>query len=160
VLCVVGNFDAAAQTGSFTFPSAGTWYDYLNGNTYTASGAAQNITLQPGEFHIYLNRNLVNAVVTSVVNVGNSNNQFSASVYPNPAAASTFLDINIISAGKVSVTLLNQVGQKVKDVYTGFLPKGKHQINFSDKITNAAGGIYYLTIQSGQTQTAIKLLVK
>ncbi|HEY6063264.1 MAG TPA: alpha-amylase family glycosyl hydrolase, partial [Chitinophagaceae bacterium] len=40
MLCVIGNFDVTPQTGSFTFPSGGTWYDYLNGNTITATGAA------------------------------------------------------------------------------------------------------------------------
>ena len=81
MLCVIGNFDVTAQTGSFTFPAGGTWYDYLNGNTFTATGAAQNITLQPGEFHVYLNRNLINAVVTSLpVEQVSMTTQLSASV--------------------------------------------------------------------------------
>ncbi|MBK8951116.1 MAG: hypothetical protein IPM85_00935 [Chitinophagaceae bacterium] len=35
--CVVmiGNFDVNAQSGSVTFPVAGTWYDYLRGGTIT-----------------------------------------------------------------------------------------------------------------------------
>lgn len=53
---VMGNFDVTNQTTAVTFPSAGTWYNYLLGGTYTATGAAQSITLQPGEYYVYVNR--------------------------------------------------------------------------------------------------------
>ena len=56
-LVVMGNFDVVPQTGSVTFQNAGTWYDYLNNTTITATGAAQSFTLQPGEYHVYLNTN-------------------------------------------------------------------------------------------------------
>ena len=55
-LLVMGNFDVVAQTGSVTFPAAGTWHDYLTGATITATGASQSFTLQPGEYHVYLNQ--------------------------------------------------------------------------------------------------------
>lgn len=54
-LVVIGNFDVTAKSGSVTFPSAGTWYDYLNGNTITATGVAQSFMLKPGEFHVFTN---------------------------------------------------------------------------------------------------------
>src|SRR5436190_6933315 len=52
----------SAQTATVTFNTAGTWYDYLNGGVFTATGSAQSITLQPGEYHVYVNRNLTNPV--------------------------------------------------------------------------------------------------
>ncbi|MEO8859782.1 MAG: alpha-amylase family glycosyl hydrolase [Ginsengibacter sp.] len=73
---VVGNFDVTSQTGSVSFPSSGTWYDYLNGTTITATGAAQSITLQPGEYHVYLNANIalpVTLINFSGKNVGHDN---------------------------------------------------------------------------------------
>ncbi|RYE13440.1 MAG: T9SS type A sorting domain-containing protein, partial [Sphingobacteriales bacterium] len=57
---VVGNFDVVQQTASVTFPAAGTWYDYLRPPaTFIANGAPQSITLQPGEYHVYLSTNVV-----------------------------------------------------------------------------------------------------
>jgi hypothetical protein len=50
---VIGNFDVVTTTGSVSFPSSGSWFDYLNGNTITATGASQSFTLAPGEYHIY-----------------------------------------------------------------------------------------------------------
>jgi hypothetical protein len=55
-IVVVGNFDMVAQTGSVTFQNAGTWYNYLTGGTFTATGAPQSITLQPGEYYVYTDR--------------------------------------------------------------------------------------------------------
>jgi len=73
---VMGNFDVVSQTGSVTFPSAGTWTDYLNGAQITATGVSQSFTLQPGEYHVYLNADIVLPVTLvsfSGKNNGNAN---------------------------------------------------------------------------------------
>ena len=58
-IVVIGNFDVVNQTGSVTFPSAGVWYDYMSGTTFNATGAAQSITLQPGQYFVYTNSDAV-----------------------------------------------------------------------------------------------------
>ncbi len=65
-IVVIGNFDVVSQTGSVTFPTAGTWYDYLQGNTITTTGSAQSFTLQPGEYHVFLNSSI--ALPVTLVN--------------------------------------------------------------------------------------------
>lgn len=160
MLCVVGNFDVTAQTGTFTFPAAGTWYDYLNGGTFTATGAGQSMTLQPGEFHVYLNRNLINAVVTPVSNNNTPGIDLLASVYPNPAQANTVLDVDVPQTGKVQVDLLNSLGQKVTTVFSGNLSRGKHRLTLSDKINNLPAGTYLLNIQAGNKTKPVKLVIQ
>lgn len=49
---VVGNFDVNPQTTSVLFPAGGTWYDYMSGNSVNVT-LPYNITLAPGEYHIY-----------------------------------------------------------------------------------------------------------
>jgi hypothetical protein len=158
MLCVIGNFDVTAQTGSFTFPSGGTWYDYLNGNTITATGSAQNITLQPGEFHVYLNRNLTNAVITPVSGLNGSGNQLLATVYPNPATTNSVLDMYIPQNGNVLVDLLNNLGQKIKTIFSGTMARGKHSLDISDKINNVPAGVYLLRIQAANKVLQVKLV--
>ena len=160
MLCVIGNFDVTVQTGSFTFPSAGTWYDYLNAGTFTSTGSAQNITLQPGEFHVYLNRNLVNAVVTPVTNNNTPGNQLLVSVYPNPAQSNSVLDIDVPQTGKVQVDLLNSLGQKIATVFSGNLSRGKHTVPLSDKINNLPAGTYLLLVQFINKATPVKLVIQ
>ncbi len=52
-IVLVGNFDVVSQTGSVTFPSIGTWTDYLDSTTKEVTNASQSFTLQPGEFHVF-----------------------------------------------------------------------------------------------------------
>jgi 1,4-alpha-glucan branching enzyme len=58
--------------GSVTFPSAGTWYDYLNGTTIMATGASQAFTLQPGEYHVFTSADI--ALPVTLVSFTGKNN--------------------------------------------------------------------------------------
>jgi hypothetical protein len=64
-ITVIANLDVTAQTKSVTFQSTGDWTNYvgngtgtgINGATganFTLTNATQSITLQPGEYHIYM----------------------------------------------------------------------------------------------------------
>ncbi len=160
MLCVIGNFEVTAQTASFTFPTAGTWYDYLGGNVFTATGGAQTFTLQPGEYHVFLNRNLINAVVTPVLDPNAPGTQLLGMVYPNPATDNTILEIYIPQTGRVQVDLLNNLGQLVSNVFNNSLARGKHSITLSDKINNLPAGIYFLNIQAGTRSLPVKLVIQ
>lgn len=160
MLCVVGNFDVTSQTASFTFPNAGTWYDYLNGGTFTSTGGAQNITLQAGEFHVYLNRNLVNAVVTAVSGPGNPANNLTATLYPNPARQNTVLKLNLPATGAVHVDLINSAGQIIKTIFSGALTKGEHSLSLDSKINNLPVGTYLIKIQSANRSAVTKMAVQ
>lgn len=53
---VYGNFDVMPQTGTVSFPSTGTWYNFFTGATTSVTTTAlQNVTLQPGEYYVFLN---------------------------------------------------------------------------------------------------------
>ncbi len=62
---VVANLDVVAQSKSVTFQSTGDWTNYISngsgtgingatGSNFTLTTAVQTISLQPGEYHIYL----------------------------------------------------------------------------------------------------------
>lgn len=159
-LVIIGNFDVNAQTGSVTFNTAGTWYDYLTGSTFTATGAAQSITLQPGEYHVYVNRNITNAVTTPVFDVNIISDKLLASIYPNPATTNSLLELSNPETGKVQVNIFNINGQKMKTAFSGNLAKGIHYISLSDKINSLASGVYMLNIQTNKQVSTLKLIVK
>ncbi len=53
---IYGNFDVMPQTGTISFPSTGTWYNFFTGaSTSVTTTALQNVTLQPGEYYVFLN---------------------------------------------------------------------------------------------------------
>jgi hypothetical protein len=160
MLCVIGNFDVTAQSGSFTFPSAGTWYDYLNGNTITATGSSQSFTLQPGEFHIYLNRNLVNAVTTPVIDINNPGNELQLFVFPNPVTGSSVAEIYVPGRSNVQMALWDVQGRKAADIFTGALSRGKHTLSLSGKTDKLPAGIYLLKVQTKNKSQSVKVVIQ
>lgn len=50
---VLGNFDVVNQTATITFPSTGTWYDNITSTSLNVTNTAMDITLAPGEYHVY-----------------------------------------------------------------------------------------------------------
>ena len=158
-VCVVGNFDVNATTGTVTFQNAGTWYDYLNGNTFTATGTPQTITLQPGEFHLYLNRNVTNVAPTPVTNINNQPSTFKVNVYPNPLIENGVLEIENEESGAASIQLYNGSGQKVFERSLGVLAKGLHKISLNkSERKNFSPGIYLLRISVKNSAQTKKLL--
>ncbi len=147
-ILIVGNYDIGPVTASITFPTAGTWYDYLNSGTITATGSAQSLSLTAGEYHVYLNRNLINAVVTPVSNNQNTGPQLIAKVFPNPVSNTSVLEIEMPQTGKLEVYLLNDLGQHIKNLFSVNLTRGKHQLSLSDKFNNLPMGTYLLKIQT------------
>jgi len=160
MLVVVGNFDVTPKTESVTFPVAGTWYDYLGGNTFTATGGAQSITLQPGEFHIYLNRNLVNAVTTPVININDPGNAVRVNVFPNPIDLTSRAEIFMPERGFVQVDLLNMQGQTIMKLYSGTLTEGTQTLSLSSKTNKLPGGMYLLRAHTTKSVNTIKVMIQ
>jgi len=52
---VVGNFDVVTSTAGISFPSTGTWYDNITGTSINVTSLPYNMTLAPGEYHLYSN---------------------------------------------------------------------------------------------------------
>ena len=159
-LCIVGNFDVNTATGQVTFQNAGTWYDYLNGTTFTATGTPQTISLQPGEFHLYLNRNVTNVVTTPVSNVNNPASTFNVNVYPNPLVANGILEIENNETGSASLQWYNESGQKVFEQSLGVLTKGVHKILLDENDRKGfSPGMYLLRIAVKNSVQTKKILV-
>jgi 1,4-alpha-glucan branching enzyme len=155
LLVIVGNFDVTGKIAVVTFPKAGTWYDYLNGTTIAATGSSQPITLQPGDYHLYLNRNVGNVPVT-----GNGQGALQLSVYPNPVDNTSVAAITLPENSNVQIDLFNAGGQKVQTIFTGVLAQGKHTLTFSAKTYNLPTGIYLLKAQTQTVSQSLKILIK
>jgi hypothetical protein len=149
---VIGNFDVVPQTGTVTFPTAGTWYDYLGNFIHTSTGAAQTFTLQPGEFHVYVNRNVNNLTTTPVSNLPWNGTTLEAKVYPNPVSANYTVEIKLPQSSTTRIDLYNNIGQYITTVYNGFLTTGTKTIPLA--APGLSKGTYFLKLQvKGSTKT-------
>jgi len=145
-LLVVGNFGLVAEAAAVTFQTAGTWFDYFSNTTFTTTGAAQSIQLQPGEYRVFVNRNVNNIAVTSIRNIPWNGTTLNARVFPNPANSNFTLQLKMPQSGNLSISLYNITGQFVLPVYNGFVQEGNRDINL--KKLHVAPGIYYLKVET------------
>jgi 1,4-alpha-glucan branching enzyme len=157
-LLIVGNFDVTGQTGSITFPTAGTWFDYLKKTTFHATGAPQSVNLQPGEYHLYINRNVSNIDTTG--GATGSGSSLTVVVAPNPVETSSVVKLFIPESGNVQIDLYNILGQKVSAVFTGTLSAGAHDVSLTGKTEKMLGGIYLLKVQTSSETKSVKILLK
>jgi 1,4-alpha-glucan branching enzyme len=130
-LLVVGNFDVVPTTGSVAFPNSGNWYNYITGGTRTATGAAENITLQPGEYQIFTSRDANNLIATPVRNVTNAVLDMRITIYPNPANNQSIIQYDLPESGNLTIDVLNITGQALTTLYSGFKAKGVQRVSLA-----------------------------
>ncbi|RYY98885.1 MAG: T9SS type A sorting domain-containing protein, partial [Chitinophagaceae bacterium] len=157
-ITVVGNFDVVAQSGTVTFQNAGTWYDLISNTTFTATGTPQNINLLPGEYHVYVNRNVNNVGVTPVSNLVTNGSRLDAGVYPNPARQQFVVDLYLPAAASTSFDLVNGAGQVVRSLRQSFLPRGRQLITLER--AGVPAGTYYLRIAAKSGTRVLPLILQ
>jgi hypothetical protein len=158
-ICVLGNFDVNPVTGQFTFPGAGTWYEYITGTTFSASGASQSITLQPGEYKVFLNRPLSGPITSLAENGGGSIAAFQVRLYPNPVTRAGRYEIDMKTGGQVNVLLFNSKGQQVKQLFSGRLSAGKHLLPLGEAVAQLPGAQYVLTVKNSSSTRSVRFIL-
>jgi glycosidase len=162
-ICVVANMDVVQQSGTVTFQNAGTWYDYLAGGTFTATGASQSFTLAPGEYHVYIDQNINGAVFTSVNNTNDPIKNMRVLVFPNPVKETALVEYDLPENGNVVITMLSPEGRSLGTIFKGYKAKGTHRTllntnTFSTK--KLPTGMYVLEIAVNNKRRVEKIIVQ
>ena len=146
---VFGNFDVVSRTGSITFPVAGPWYSYLVSGIRNATGSAESMTLQPGEYYVYTDRDINGQTITSVDDLRPDYTDRSMIIYPNPAGVNSVVAYEIPETGNVWISIWSMQGQQVSSYNAGTRAKGRYTIslgNQSFKMGNLSSGNYLMVI--------------
>jgi glycosidase len=156
-ICVIGNFDVVQQTGSVTFQNSGTWYNYLTGETFSATGNSQSITLQPGEYRVYVNRNVTNPIITAAPALPTPASSFTAKVFPQPAAGPSWLEIALPRSGNVQAQLIDANGVVVRTVADRRFVSGTHRLALEESLRGLPVGTYWIRLQSPDGVRTLRL---
>ncbi|MFC2101998.1 T9SS type A sorting domain-containing protein [Bacteroidota bacterium] len=78
--------------------------------------------------------------------------------YPNPCSDITNININLLQASDVSITLYNTLGQKVREYNFGMLSNGPHKLTLELKSLDR--GAYFYTMVAGRSNYSGKMLVE
>ena len=158
---VVGNFDLSARTATVNFPATGTWFSYLTKTSLNVTGTSASITLQPGEYHVYLNKDLSNTLVTSIFTPANNIMSGEFALYPNPVKTGTKLKYEIKKAGEVYIEIQDISGAKIDKVFSGLKSAGKHELILDQSLIqklNGKAGPFILSIRTANEQRTIKFI--
>jgi len=165
---VIGNFDVSGKTIDPNFQQTGTWYDYFSGESIDVTNASEEITLAPGEFHIYTSVQLetpdISDPSTGFDDVTKANAlNIRLRTYPNPATDRVKVEFSLENTiENADVSIFNINGQKVNTLFSGNLLKGQH--NFEWQLNNEQGnkvakGVYLLKVNANKINKNSVLIV-
>ncbi len=147
---IVGNFDVTQQNIAPDFQHTGMWYDYFYGDSINVTNTNGNISLEPGEYHIFTDVKLE----TPDIGLGLENNYIEngkiSYVYPNPS----YGDVNIVfylnERSNVELNIYNINGQKIKNLNNGYLGNGNHSFIWdamTDDGRSVDKGVYFYELK-------------
>ncbi len=146
----LGNFNVKEGNITPDFYSTGTWYDYMTGDSITVTDVNASITLAPGEYKLYLSKNIVNPYSISEKLPGN----IVVTVAPNPV--SDFATISISGQGlkNCSIISFDSNGKPL-----GHLYNGRFFNNLEIKWKPGSKGLNLLRFEIDGTVTVKKVIV-
>jgi hypothetical protein len=85
------------------------------------------------------------------------------SCYPNPSKAETamILDFFAIQDGIVDISIYDLLGNKIQNIFNGFMEYGINKINWNSKISNGSSlqsGAYIIVLKGEKYRSATKLI--
>jgi hypothetical protein len=170
-IVVVGNFDVAASQATVSFPGGGTWYDYFTGATYNPTAAGQSILLQPGEYKVYVNRNITGSSGGGGTGGGGTGGggstpitELSVRFLPNLVSragqGTVQLELQLPLAGSVQAQLYNFAGQRMLTLQNGALAEGIHRIDITTPLASLPSGIYVAHVITPSGTQSLKLVIQ
>ena len=162
---IIGNFNVILMNINPQFPNTGWWYDYFSGDSILVNDIQAEISLEPGEFHIYTTVKLPTPEEGIFLDVENSEGadlpvDYNISQnFPNPFNPSTTIRYSITTPDIVRIKVYDILGREVKILVNELKQAGTYEIQFD--ASGLASGIYLYRIESGDfVQTKKMILLK
>jgi len=143
----------------------GTWFGPTNSFDWKAVDrfqiVSENMVITGKKFwfdNIRINGTPITSIEDNMVN-----NEFKATVFPNPINENTILQYNLPESGLVNVSIYDLSGQKIATLVDRRENQGNHQVRLASgqvglsKLTN---GVYICKITSSGKTGTLKLVVK
>jgi 1,4-alpha-glucan branching enzyme len=167
---IIGNFNVTPMNINPQFPNSGWWYDYFNGDSINVSDTQAQISLEPGEFHIYTTVKLPTpepGILLDVETVINSETVTDFKLeqnFPNPFNSSTKINfiiptIKTHSDASLRTTLkvYDVLGNEVVVLVDDYLPAGRYEVAFD--ASDLTSGVYFYTLNSGDYYQVRKMIL-
>ena len=160
---IIGNFYVQANNIDPEFQHTGWWYDYFTGDSIYVTNTSEQISLGPGEFHIYTTAKLPTpeqGIIDDVESGGDGQTVYNFSLaqnYPNPFNPSTVIRYSVSSAQLVTLKIYDVLGREVKTLVNEERPSGSYEIEFN--ASNFSSGIYFYQLTAGDFRETKKMIL-
>ncbi len=140
---VLANFDISSRSVNPSFPSAGTWYEYLSEDSLTVTDPFQPLTFQPGEYRLYTSKRVERVTDNVITNINPDLDDATFTLFPNPVqiGAELIIEAEEFNGERLSAVKLRSVigtehlisayqhGTKLSFVIPVHVPKGIYMIH-------------------------------
>ena len=120
-----------------------------------------NIESQNGSLTLNPNQKILLSIVDNAVldneNIINPENFEIERAYPNPFNPEINFDINMVSREYINIDIYNIQGNKIDNIFNGFLNKGNHSFNWN--ASNHATGLYIIKLVQGNNVLTQKIML-
>jgi 1,4-alpha-glucan branching enzyme len=162
---VVGNFDVYQGTITPGFSQTGQWYDFFTGDTLNVANLTDQVSLLPGEYHIYTTVKLPKPQFTGIgdptIRV-QQNGRYSL-VYPNPSSGAFTIQFTLSTPLQIRITVSDLYGRPVAGLFDGKVADGMHTVTWNGLDHNGqkvSPGMYLYKFEAGDHSETGKLIVQ
>lgn len=161
-VAIIGNFDVDSKDATLNFQSNRMWYDYFADDSINITTTQTELTLAPGEFVIFTDKDIPSPEQGIVTGLEEQNlsmpNEFRVGQnYPNPFNPSTKVEYSIPGKMNVEIKVYDALGREVRTLLDKSQNAGNYEITF--KAGNLASGMYLLRVDAGKHSQTRKILL-
>ena len=126
----------------------------INTNEFNIESQNGSLTLNPNQ-EILLS--IVDNTILDNESIINPENFEIERAYPNPFNPKINFDINMIKREYINIDIYNIQGNKIDNIFNGFLNKGNHSFNWN--ASNHATGLYIIKLVQGNNVLTQKIML-
>ena len=152
---VIGNFDVVETTIDVDFSHTGVWYDYIEGNSIDVQNTAQSITLAPGEYHVYLDKEIDSGIISGIEDIENQIIDYK--LFPNPGHQNLNINIELDNNSAVNISVYDSNARLVLEKQFD-LVQGNNRLNID--ISDLNTGIYHIKIKGENFSIIDRAVIK
>jgi len=156
----IGNFDVTKGNISVTFPTKGWYFDYLKGDSINITNQAQTISLEAGEYHVYLSQKVKRPSINFPTDIDELalNDQLQLKIIPNPSSVGSLAKLKIDYSEQIdylNIRIYNLNGQLIEQIKNNNL----NAENFQIDMPQLQKGFYVVECQTNLGKKATKWVV-
>ena len=109
-----------------------------------------------GGLYLYINSEISNIAEREIF----PNDIFTVTSFPNPFNSNASVFIQLSEGDEISVDVFNVLGEKIKNVFNGYLPAGNHIFKWdgtNEFSTIQSSGHFLVVVRSNQMMKAVKI---